>query len=600
MDSCRAFVKRTKLEEATRLLVRTALGREKADLVIRGGNLVNVNSGELLENVDVAIKRDRIALIGKADHTIGDSTLVIDARGQYLVPGFLDGHVHVESSMVTVTQFAKAVLPHGTTSVFIDPHEIANVFGLRGVKLMLDESKGLPLKVFVCIPSCVPAAPGFETAGAEITPADVAEALRWEGVIGLGEMMNYPGVLHEDERVHEEIQLTLRAGKVVEGHADGLLDVELAAYAAAGITSCHESTRMVDGVQRLRLGMYAMIREGSAWRDVAEVIKCITKKGLDPRHVILVTDDRHPENLLEEGHMDHVVRRAVEEGVDPIIAVQMATLNTAEHYGISRDIGSIAPSKCADILILDNLPRVVVDTVIADGVVVAKQGKVLIDLVPPKYPDFVRRSIRLRRPIAPQDLSVRAPIEGGKVKVRVIGVVEAKVITRHLQRHLEVKGGEVQPNPKEDVAKVAVVERHRLTGNIAVGFVSGFGFREGAVASSVAHDSHNLLAVGVNDNDMAFAINKLAEIGGGMIAVRDRETLALVELPIAGLMSDKPVEKVSEDVRKLRDAWIELGCTIESPFMTMSLLALPVLPELRITDKGLVDVVRFHMVNVIV
>jgi len=594
------LVKRTKLEEVTKLLVSTALGMEKADLVVRGGNLVNVNSGELLENVDVAVKKDRIALIGRADHTIGNKTTVIDATDKYLTPGFLDGHVHIESSMVTATQFAKAVLPHGTTGVFIDPHEIANVFGLKGVKLMLDEARNLPLKVFVCVPSCVPAAPNFEASGSEINPADVGEAIKWEEVVGLGEVMNYPGVLHCDEKMHEEIRITLRANKVVEGHSDGLLDTELAAYAAAGITSCHESTRKIDGVQRLRLGLYTMMREGSAWRDVAEVIKCVTEQRLDTRHAILVTDDRHPETLTTQGHVDDVVRRAIEEGVDPITAVQMATLNTAEHFKVSRDIGSVAPSKCADILILDSLSKVSVDTVIADGVVVAKQGRMLVDLAPPKYPDFVKRSIHLKRQLTAEDFVVKAPIEEGKVKVHVIGVVEAKVFTKHLQEELPVEKGKVQLSVGKDIAKVAVVERHKLTGNIGLGFVSGFGFKEGAVASSVAHDSHNLLVLGMNDHDMAVAVNKLAEVGGGMTAVKKGETTGMVELPIAGLMSDEPVEKVSEHVEKLYKAWVALGCTMASPFMTMSLLALPVLPELRITDKGLVDTQKFQFVNLFI
>lgn len=591
---------RAKLEDVTKLLVATAMGRKKADLVIKDGILVNVNSRELLENVDIAVKNGIIALVGKADHTIGNETTVINATGKYVVPGFLDGHVHVESSMVTLTQFAKAVVLHGTTGAFIDPHEIANVFGLDGVKLMLDEARNLPLKVFVCVPSCVPSAPDFETAGAEITAADVEKNLRWEGVVGLGEVMNYPGVLQGNEKVHEEIRVTLHANKVVEGHANGLLDTELAAYAAAGITSCHESTRKIDGIQRLRLGLYAMAREGSAWQDLAEVIKCVTEDGLDPRHVILVTDDRHPETLITLGHMDHVVRRVIEEGVDPITAVQMATLNTAEHFGVSRDIGSIAPSKCADILILDNLPRVSVDVVITDGEVVAKQRRMLSDLVPAKYPAFVRGSIRLKRPMVAESFSIKAPIEEGTVRVHVIGVVEGKTVTRHLREELPAKNWKVEPSVEKNIAKVAVVERHKSTGNIGLGFVKGFGFKEGAVASSVAHDSHNLLIVGMNNHDMAFAVNRLAEVGGGMIAVRNGKAIETVELPIAGLMSEKTVEKVSEEVKKLQKAWVELGCTMMSPFMTMSLLALPVLPELRITDKGLIDRQKFQFIELFV
>jgi len=428
----------------------------------------------------------------------------------------------------------------------------------------------------------------------------VEEAIKWEEVVGLGEVMNYPGVLHGDEKMHEEIRISLHANKVIEGHSDGLLDTELAAYAAAGITSCHESTRKIDGVQRLRLGLYTMMREGSAWRDVAEVIKCLTEQKMDTRHAVLVTDDRHPETLMTQGHVDDVVRRAIEEGVDPITAVQMATLNTAEHFRLSRDIGSVAPSKCADILILNSLSKVSIDTVIADGVVVAKQGRMLVDLAPPKYPDFVKRSIHLKRQLTAGDFVVNAPIREGKVKVHVIGVVEAKVSTRHLQEELPVEKGKVQLSVGKDIAKVAVVERHKLTGNIGLGFVSGFGFKEGAVASSVAHDSHNLLVVGMNDYDMAVAVNKLAEVGGGMNAVKNGETKGMVELPIAGLMSDQPVEKVSEQVEKLYKAWVALGCTMASPFMTMSLLALPVLPELRITDKGLVDTQKFRLLGLFV
>jgi len=593
-------VKRTKLEDAPKVLVDTAMGREKADLVIKGGSLVNVNSGEILEDVGVAAKCGRIATVGEADPTIGDQTIVINADGQYLVPGFLDGHVHVESSMITLTQFAGAVMPHGTTTVFIDPHEIANVFGLRGVKLMLNEAKGLPLKAFVCIPSCVPAAKGFETTGAEITSREVEEALKWDGVIGLGEVMDYLGVLHGDEEVYEKIRAATRRRKVVEGHADSLLDAELVAYAAAGIASCHESTRTIDGVQRLRLGLCTMIREGSAWRDVAEVIKCVTEERLDPRHVVLVTDDRDPEALMHEGHVDYVVRRAIEEGVDPVKAIQMATLNTAEHFGVDRDIGSIAPSRCADIVVLKSLSKVEVDTVIADGKIVARNGKMLIDLVPQRYPSFVRRSIHLERLVTAEDFPVKASAENAIVKVRAIGVIDGKSLTRHLEEELEVKDGSVQSSVGKDIVKVAVVERHRTTGNIGLGFVTGFGLKYGAIASSVAHDSHNILVLGLSERDMAEAVNSLASIGGGIVCVRDCKVMAVIRLPIGGIVSDKPLEKVYEQLKRMRRAMMELGCALKSPFMTMSLLALPVLPELRITDKGLVDTKNFRFVSLFI
>lgn len=591
---------RTRLEDVAKILVDTAMGRQKADLVIKGGFLVNVNSGEVLEGVGVAVKRGRIATVGAVDYMTGDETVVIDAEGRYIAPGFLDGHVHVESSMITLTQFARAVMARGTTTVFTDPHEIANVFGVRGVRLMLEEAEGLPLKVFVCVPSCVPSAPAFETTGAEITRKEVEEALKWDGVIGLGEMMNYPGVLTGDEEVYEKIRAALRAGKVVEGHTDSLLDGELAAYAAAGIASCHESTRKIDGVQRLRLGLYTMIREGSAWRDVGEVVKCVTEERLDPRHVILVTDDRDPKALVCEGHVDHVVRRAIEEGVDPITAIQMATLNTAEHFGVSMDIGSIAPGRCADIIILNSLSRVELGTVIADGVILAKDGKMLIDIAPRRYPTFVRRSIHLKRPLTTADFSVEAPKEKGGIKVRIIGVTDGESLTDHLEDELVVQNGKVQSSGEKDTAKVAVVERHKGTGNIGLGFVRGFGLKCGAVASSVAHDSHNIMVLGLNDRDMVGAVNLLASLGGGILAVKDGEVMGSVRLPIGGLISSEPVEEVCKQLDRLGEVWRKLGCAMESPFMTMSLLALPVLPELRITDRGLVDTKNFKFVSLFV
>ena len=329
-------------------LVDVALGRLEADMVIRGTTLVNVFTGELQEGVDIAVRRDRIALVGDAEHAIGRHTHVIRAEGLYAAPGFIDAHVHVESSMVVFSEFARAVLPRGTTAIFADPHEIANVLGLEGLRMVWEEVRELPLKVFLCVPSCVPASrPEFETAGAELGPEEVREALSWPGVVALGEVMNYPGVLSKDEELLEKIRAALRAGKAVEGHSDNIVGAELCAYASAGISSCHEATGPAEVAERLRMGMYAMIREGSAWKDLAACIKAITDMGLDHRRAVLVTDDRHPEDLLEEGHMDFVVRRAVEEGLDPVRAIQMATINPAEHYGLDHYIGAIAPGRAS-------------------------------------------------------------------------------------------------------------------------------------------------------------------------------------------------------------------------------------------------------------
>lgn len=593
-------VKRRPLAELTAELAAAAQGKVKADTVIRGGKVVNVFTAEI-QAADVAIRAGRVVLVGKAEHTIGPETKVIDASGYYLVPGLLDGHIHVESSMVSVTQFARAVLPSGTTTVFMDPHEIANVFGMRGIRLMVEEGKNLPLKVYATMPSCVPAAPGFEDAGAVIGPAEVAEAMTWDGIIGLGEMMNFPGVLAGDPNVHGELRATMAAGKVITGHYSiPETEVGLQAYAAAGIASCHESTRKEDALARLRLGMYAKMREGSAWHDIKATVKSVTEENIDTRRAVVVSDDTHPATLLKVGHLNHVIRRAIEEGVNPIRAIQMATLNTAECFGVSRDLGSIAPGRCADILFVPDLAEFRPEKVMVDGEIVAAGGKLLVDLPSYPYPEWATRSVHLGRELSAEDFFIPAQGAHGEARVRVIRVIEAKVGTLSEQATVPVRDGRLYAAPDRDVAKVACVERHGGPGNMGLGFVTGFGLTGGAVASTVAHDSHNLLIVGMSEADMALAGNTLAGYGGGMVVVREGRVLALLPLPIAGLMSPEPVEEVDAKVRELEEAWRALGCRLVSPFMTMALLSLPVLPELRITNRGLVDTLKFEFVEVLV
>jgi adenine deaminase len=592
--------RRTRLADVTRLLVDTAMGRAKADLVIRNASLVNVNSGEVLDRQDIAVKGDRFALVGNAQTTIGAGTNVIDAGGRYVIPGLIDGHVHIESAMVTATEFAKAVLPHATTTTFIDPHEIVNVLGLEGVRFFLAESSALPLKILVTFPSCVPAAPGFETNGATIGPKEVEEALGWEGVVALGEMMNYPGVLASDPQVHAEIAATLRAGRVVEGHAVNLSGEELAAYAAAGITSCHESTKKIEAAQKLRYGIYAMLREASASRDVADTIRSVTEDKVDPRHVCLVTDDREPSSLLKEGHVDHVVRRAIQEGVDPVKAIQMATLNVAEHYECARELGSIAPARYADIAILDDLEKVTVRTVITDGKIVYQNGKLVTTFPRPNFPDSVKKTIRIRTRPTLDDVTIKTKKADGTVKVRVIGVSPNTIYTQNLEKNVPTRDGKAMANPGDDVLKIAVFERHKASGNIGLGFVKGLGVEEGAVASTVGHDCHNLVLAGTNDPDLVYAADVLIESNGGMVAVKGRQVMAQVPLPIAGIMSDKSVEFVSSQVDALRDAWNKLGSTLPSPYITLAFTTLSVIPELRITDMGLLDSVNFKFVSPII
>ncbi len=591
---------RRPLSLLTRELVSAAQGQVKADVVVRGGKIVNVHTAEVYP-ADVAVKYGRVVAVGDVGHTLGPSTEVIDAAGYYLAPGFLESHVHIESSMVTPTQFCRAVVPHGTTGVFIDNHEIANVLGMAGIKLMLEESRGLPLKVYLTVPSCVPALPGYDDAGAEIRPDDIEEAFRWDEVVALGEMMNMPGVIMGDAHVHKMLRATLEAGKVITGHwASSDLGPALQAYVAAGISNDHESTRKEDAIAKLRLGMWVQFREGSAWKDLGETIRAITEEGLDHRHALLVADDVHADTLVSQGHLDHILRRAIEEGVDPVKAIQMITINVAEYFRLAHEIGSLSPGRSADMVLFRELREPYIEKVIVDGVLVASDGRWLIDLPTFIYPDFALKSVRLKAPLTPEDFSIKAPVSEGTVRVRVIQAVEAKATTLYRELDVPVTAGELRASVELDLAKLAVVERHRASGRIGLGLVTGFGLKAGAMASTVAHDSHNLLVMGMSDADMATAANVLADCGGGMVAVRDGRVLALVPLPVAGLMSPETVEVVDQQIKALDRAWQELGCRLVSPFMTMSLLSLPVIPELRLTDRGLVDVRQVKQVDLVV
>ncbi len=580
------------------MLVDVAMGRAPADLVVRNGRWVSVQSGEILQSTDISIKDERIAYVGEdATHTIGDETQIIEADGLYLVPGLLDGHTHVESGMITMTQFVRAVLPHGTTGMFVDPHEIANVFGLKGIRIMVDEAAVQPIHVWVQVPSCVPSAPGLETAGAVIGPEDVEEALTWPGVIGLGEMMNFPGVIASDREVHAEMDLARAARRVIGGHyASTDLGLPFHGYAAGGPEDDHEGTRMEDAIARIRQGMKVMMRMGSAWFDVAEQVRAVTEMGLDPRHFILVTDDSHSGTLVNEGHMNRVVRHAIEQGLPPMTALQMATLNTAEHFGVATQVGQIAPGRFADVLLVRDLETMGIHTVIAKGVVAVNQGELKVPTPEFEYSAEVRSSVRIARKLTPKDFLIAAT-GNDPVQVNVIGVIENQARTRHLQIEMQPSDGELRADLERDIAKVALVERHRGTGEIQMGLVQGFGFTaECAVGSTVAHDSHHMLVVGTDEGSMAVAANAIDDVEGGMVAVREGEVIAMVELPIAGLMSDEPAEVVAEKAERLLAAFRECGSTLNSPNMQLSLLALAVIPELRISDKGIVDVNRFEII----
>jgi adenine deaminase len=583
-------------------LVDVAAGRRPADLVIRNGQWVNVHSGEIIPGTDIAIAAGRFAYVGAdASHAIGPQTRIIDAGGRYLVPGLCDAHMHVESGLVTVTEFARAVIPHGTTTMVIDPHEIANVLGLDGVRLMHDEAMALPVNVFVQMPSCVPSAPGLETSGAVIGPEEVREALTWPGIIGLGEVMNFPGVAANDPKMVAEIEATLRAGKVVGGHyASPDLGLPFHAYAAAGPADDHEGTRLEDALARVRQGMRAMLRLGSAWYDVAAQIKAVTERGLDPRGFVLCTDDCHSGTLVHEGHMDRVVRHAIAQGLKPLVAIQMATLNAAEHFGLERELGSITPGRRADLILTPDLVSLPVDLVVARGHILAEGGRLIADIAPAVYPPETRDTVRIKRDIEADDFDISTNRSDGQARVRVIGVVENQAPTRALERTLRVEAGRVMMDRAGDVCQIALVERHRATGTIVNAFVTGFGYTtDCAVASTVAHDSHHMIVVGTNTADMAAAANRLRAVGGGIAVYSGGEELALVELPIAGLMSTERAEAVARKAGVVVEAMRRCGCTLNNAYMQHSLLALVVIPELRISDKGLIDVRSFERVDLL-
>ena len=567
-----------------REIISAAKGEKKVDLLLKNCRLVNVFSGQI-ERQNIAISRGYVVGFGNYP-----AKKVINLSGKYVVPGFIDGHVHIESSMVSVSEFARAVTPKGVTSVITDAHEIANVLGIDGIKYMLESSKNQPLNVFFMLPSCVPATK-LETAGAYLTAFDLYPFLKEKWVRGLGEVMNFVGVLGRDEDLINKIKIT--ADKLVDGHAPGLAGKDLCGYIAAGVFSDHESTTLAEAREKLEKGMYVMIREGTSEKNLASLIPLVNEKNYS--RFFLVTDDRHPQDLVKEGSIDFLIQKAINLGLDPITALRLATINPAQYFRLPR-LGGLAPGYQADLVVLDNLKNISPHQVFRRGKLVAEEGVFIGQKVKVRTP--LRSTVNVKW-LSPQDFRIPAPA-GRQKNIQVIEVIPNQIITKKKIFPPKISGRQLLADVSRDILKIVVVERHTASGNIGKGFVRGFGLQRGAIASSVAHDSHNIICVGVDDNSIFNACVEIVKMGGGLCVADDKKILGKIALPIAGLMTDKPLEKVVAELEKLLAITRKLGAKLDDPFMTLSFLALPVIPELKLTDKGLVDVTRMKIVDLLV
>jgi adenine deaminase len=555
-------------------LIDVASGREKADLVLKNARIVNVFTREIIY-ADVAIYNGFIAGIGKYDGKENK-----DLNGKYLIPGLIDGHVHLESSMVSISEYAKAMLYHGVTTIVIDPHEITNVLGVEGIKYILKETENIPLNVYIMIPSCVPSSP-LETSGAKIKPSDIKKLMKFNRVIGLAEMMNFPGVFNG---LKSELDKIKASNYHIDGHSPGLSGKNLNAYIASGIYSDHECFTLEEGLEKSKLGMWIMIREGSASKNLDTLLPLVRDKKIT--RALWVTDDKCPKDLIEEGSIDHIIRKAIKNGLDPITAVQLGTINSAIYHRLDK-IGAIAPGFKADMCVLDDLDNFTINMIYKDGILVKE-----VDLVS-RGDKRVFKTIKVKG-FNKDKLKIKAKGNKG----RVIGIIEGEIITRSLEMNLKIKDGYVVSDIENDVLKIAVVERHKRTGRVGVGLVKGFMLKQGAFGTSVAHDAHNIIVVGTNDEDMFVAVKEIIKLQGGLVVVNNKRVLGNLPLPIAGLMSNLPLNEVANRIKNLEEILKNMGVMMKSPFMTLSFLALPVIPELKITDLGVIDVNKFKIVEV--
>jgi len=562
-------------------LIEVALGKKPADLVLKNAKVFNSFTGEFMTG-DVAVVNGYIAGIGSY---AGKEE--VDLKGAFVTPGFIDGHVHIESSMVSPAEFARALVPVGTTTAVVDPHEIANVTGTAGIRYMLEASSNLPINIYLMLPSCVPAT-SLENAGAVLTARELSEFINHPRVLGLGELMDYPGVLNTTAEMLAK--LAIAEGKLIDGHAPGITGKELSAYIAAGVTSEHECTTAEEARERLTRGMYLMLREGSATKNLLDLLPAVNR--YTAARCLFVTDDRHPEDLIKLGSINHMVKLAVKAGMDVATVLQMATINAANYFRL-YDLGAVVPGYRADLLVFEDLEEFKPVKVYKDGKLVAEKGT-------PLFAGYVVDDREVRNTMRLKDIDPdKLKIPAHSKKARVIGLIPHQIVTKKLELEVPVEGGFFKTAPAKDIAKLAVLERHNYTGNVGVGLIKGLGLKKGAIASTVAHDSHNLVVAGIEDEDILLAVEELKRIGGGLTVVADRQVLGSLPLPIAGLMSDKTIYEVQEELEKLHRIVRSLGVAEEfDPFMTLAFLSLPVIPELKLTDLGLVDVKTFSLVPV--
>ncbi|WP_413310259.1 adenine deaminase [Bacillus sp. 1P10SD] len=568
--------------------ISVASGKEPADTVIKNGKIIDVFNGEIIKG-DIAIVDGYFAGIGEYE-----GKQIIDAKGCYVSPAFIDGHVHIESSMVTASEFAKVLLQHGVTTVIADPHEIANVCGAAGIQYMLDSSENLPFDFYFMLPSCVPAT-AFEHSGAILKAADLRPFYLHPRVLGLAEVMNFPAVLHAEQDMFDKIVDSKKFGKKIDGHAAGLSANDLNVYMSAGIRTDHESTTAAEAKERLQRGMYLMIREGTVAKDLLQLIPVVTS--YNSRRCLFVTDDKHLDDLISEGSIDHNVRLAISSGLSPITAIQMATINAAECFGISEK-GAIAPGYKADFILMDDLEIVKIVDVYKDGKPVWKNGLLMLVYGSEKKiteTGCLQNSVRFHEVLVH---TFEIPLKGNKANI--IEIIPNSLVTKHIMEEVVIsESGIFQTSITRDQLKLAVIERHHMTGEVGLGIVKGLGLKSGAIATTIAHDSHNLIIAGTNDHDMLFAAHTLKEMQGGMVVVNQGEVLASLELSIAGLMSDRPFQEVNDKLNEINKALREIGSSGEfNPFLTLSFLALPVIPELKLTDQGLFKVSKFKHISI--